>query len=111
MTVQYDEGKPSLDELAHFGVKGMKWGTRRQKRLDRVSRVASGKGSFTDKVRVFSTETSPASFAYNGGLKGAAASRKRELAARKKRIQAGKASVADFLALHGGDKMFISGTH
>jgi len=30
MTLQYGEEKPSLEELAHYGVKGMKWGKRKK---------------------------------------------------------------------------------
>ncbi len=30
MTLQYGEEKPSLEELAHHGVKGMKWGHRKK---------------------------------------------------------------------------------
>lgn len=103
--------KPSLEELAHVGVKGMKWGKRRQRRLDRVARVASGTGSVSDKVRVFGTEVSAASSSRNGGFKGAVASRQRELEGRKKRIEAGQGTVKDLLALHGGDKMWITGKH
>lgn len=29
MTFTYDDDKPSLEELSHFGVKGMRWGTRK----------------------------------------------------------------------------------
>lgn len=93
--------------LAHFGVKGMKWGVRRQQRLDRLNRVAEGKGSFRDKAKVLLTETSQASLARNHGLKGAARARAQGLDARKKRIEAGQAKVSDLLALHGGDKIFI----
>jgi hypothetical protein len=102
--------KPSLDELAHVGVKGMKWGKHRQRRLDRVTRVASGKGSVIDKARVFGTEVSAASAKRNKGFQGAVASRQRELEGRKKRIESGQATVKDFLALHGGDK-WITGKH
>lgn len=29
MTIQFDEGKPSPEEVAHSGVKGMRWGVRK----------------------------------------------------------------------------------
>lgn len=29
MTIQFDEGKPSPEEVVHFGVKGMRWGVRK----------------------------------------------------------------------------------
>jgi len=29
MTIQYNEGRPSLEEISHSGVKGMKWGRRK----------------------------------------------------------------------------------
>lgn len=30
MTIQYDEDKPSPEDILHFGVKGMKWGQRKK---------------------------------------------------------------------------------
>ncbi len=37
--------------LTHFGVKGMKWGVRKQRQLDTANRVATGKASTFEKVR------------------------------------------------------------
>lgn len=37
--------------LAHYGVKGMKWGVHRQARLDRLQRVSSGTASTGDKLK------------------------------------------------------------
>lgn len=47
----YTEEKPSLEELMHYGKKGMKWGVRKQRRLDRLERVASGTGSAKDNFK------------------------------------------------------------
>lgn len=96
------------DFLEHVGVKGMKWGVRRQKRLDRLNRVAKGKSTRGERARVLLTETSNLSLGRHGGLQGAAANRAKQLAARKKRIQKGQATVKDLLALHGADRLVIA---
>lgn len=95
------------DFLAHYGVKGMKWGVRSQKRLDRLNRVASGTASRREKTQVMLTETSEVSRIRNKGLEGAAKTRADQLKARKERIQKGEGTVRDLLALHGGDRIFI----
>lgn len=101
--------KPDLEELAHYGVKGMKWGVRRENRLNRARRVASGTASRREKFAFSLTDTSKSSVKRNKDLKGAAASRVRELEARKARIQKGEARVKDLIALYGGDRLWISG--
>lgn len=95
--------------LEHYGKKGMKWGTRNQKRLDRANRVASGTASRGEKTAFALTDTSKHSIKKNKGLKGAAASRARELQGRKDRIEKGEATVKDMLALLGGDRLRITG--
>ncbi len=97
------------DFLKHYGVKGMKWGTRRQKRLSRAQRVGSGKGSFGDKAKFALLDSSTVSLARRGGLQGAAKARASELKGRKARIQKGKGNVRDFIALNGMDRMVITG--
>ncbi|MBA2727660.1 MAG: hypothetical protein H0U49_05755 [Parachlamydiaceae bacterium] len=101
--------KPNPEDLTHFGTKGMKWGVRRENRLNRAKRVASGKATVGEKARFTLTETSAVSVARNKGLTGAAKSRVRELEVRKARIKTGKATARDLIALHGGDKLFITG--
>lgn len=97
------------DFLEHFGVKGMKWGKRNQKRLARANRVGKGTASKADKAIFGLTDTSAVSIAKNKGLQGAGKMRAKELGRRKARINAGKAGVRDYIALKGGDKMYITG--
>lgn len=98
----------TLDEaLVHFGVKGMRWGVRKNNQLDRritrAKKVASGKANFREKATFVTTDTSQAALAKNRGVKGAARSRAAQLEARKARIDSGKNSVLDVLKDFGND--------
>lgn len=88
----------------HAGVKGMKWGVRRQRRLASTDRVAAGRGSALDNARQLAKTV-----AYNplgvpilvkNGLSVKKVSQKRSarLHARKERMEAGKATTFDVLA-------------
>lgn len=86
--------------LAHYGVKGMKWGVRRQRRVERARRVANRQGSLRDK----------ASTAYNVRTTDLLARRSFSGAAdryatreenREARFQAGEATARDILARFG----------
>lgn len=104
--------------LEHQGVKGMKWGVRRaekraakgpdrfgnrnndvvQRRLDRVSRVASGTASGGDKVRALLFNIPPGLVLFEGGsVKGAAANMLERGAKTQRKINAGKRNVTDTL--------------
>ncbi len=97
------------DALIHYGKKGMKWGVRNEKRLQRAVRVGSGTATRKERVAFSQVDTSSLSVIRNKSLEGAAQSRARELQGRKDRIQKGEATVKDFLALHGGDRLLITG--
>lgn len=82
------------DNLKHHGVKGMKWGVRKQKELDSFERVASGKAKTLERLRVAGS-FSAVELAAAGGLRGAAASRAAGLRAQRERIESGKSTVLD----------------
>lgn len=116
-----------LDEfLSHYGVKGMKWGARRaaavsratersknpdrvgnrnkaeaQERTDRYRRVASGKGSVSDKISVgvsTAAKYSALGFALQGGsLKNVARSQLLRDQKLQKKITQGKSRINDKL--------------
>lgn len=111
--VQHFYGEGLDRALSHYGVKGMKWGVSRSrsKREGRLERVASGKGSKMDKLRVAATEVSSMSVAKNGGLKGAAANKVANMKAVDARLaERGQASVGDILKRFGGDRLVDLGT-
>jgi hypothetical protein len=98
-----------IDEyLEHFGVKGMRWGVRRQRRLERLQRVGAGRGSGRDNAIVGLTEVSAVSLGRGGGLRGAARNRAAELQSRRDRIETGQATARDLLMLRGGDRLWVT---
>lgn len=98
------------DFLAHYGVKGMKWGQRRRDaRINTIERVASGHGSKGDKVKVALAEVSPSSVGKNGGLQGAAKVKAANMREVDRKLANGEASVKDVLNRIGGDRLRDSG--
>lgn len=86
--------------LEHHGIKGQKWGIRNQRNLDRVSRVARGTASRSDKLHVLNKQ-SALSLVRGHGLTGAAKRDMQRLTAQKKLIQSGEATTRDLLSVHG----------
>lgn len=50
MTLLYGEEKPSLEELAHYGVKGMKWGQRKKYSTDQIKDARARQGSRVARI-------------------------------------------------------------
>lgn len=103
--------------LAHFGVKGMRWGVRndskpgrvgtrqayvnkQRQRLEPFKRVAEGKGSTLDKVAVSQQLTLP-ELVRGKGAQGGAQLRVQGQEAFLKRLESGEARTSDILAMYG----------
>lgn len=96
----------SDDELAHYGVKGMKWGARKARtgdlhvRASRNERVASGKGSLLDKA-VTLGGSNTVRLVTSRGFKNEAARRGENKRAQIERLATGKATVLDVMKAYG----------
>ncbi len=100
-----------IDFLTHAGVKGMKWGVRRQRRANTHVNVGKGKGTKSERLRSAAT-VSPLDLARGKGFKGAARIRGKRQTERNARVAAGEASVKDKIAFYGGSRyqdMFPTG--
>lgn len=93
-----DEDKPSLDSLAHHGVKGMKWGLSKQRELDYHNKIASGQGSRLQNAHYRANiATLPELMKHKGDITKIAAERASALQAQKDRIESGNATKRDKL--------------
>lgn len=100
---------PPLEDLAHYGVKGMHWGVRKGRTGDiaiatkALDRVAKGKGTALDKVAaVGHTPTlRTGNLLRKGGLANEAARKSKDLKAQSRRLATGKAKVSDVLKAYG----------
>jgi hypothetical protein len=100
------EDKPSLEELAHYGVPGMRWGVKKARTGDlvkpiaRLDRVANGTASLHSKAVVLASST-PYHLIKSGGLKKEAARQSRSLKAHSERLATGHATARDLIVAYG----------
>lgn len=92
-----------IEFLEHFGVKGMQWGVRRDRRAASLVKVGYGQGTTSQKVRALANYT-PLDAIKLRGLKKASRIRGERQLARNERIHAGESSVKDKLMFFGGTK-------
>lgn len=97
------------DFLAHHGVKGMKWGVRRENRIQSLERVGSGTATKRETLRYGATEATGLGVRRNGGLAGSAANKAANMRAVDARRARGEGSIGDFLKAHGGDRVIDTG--
>lgn len=105
------------NELTHYGVKGMKWGVRKQRtgrlnvRASRLERVASGKGSVRDKATTIAGTTVYGAVKSRGSLKKDAARRAENLRGQERRLATGKTKTTDLLKAYGSTTIVGLGTY
>lgn len=93
------------DYVEHYGTKGMRWGVRRQRRLDRITRVAKGKGSFNDKVSAVGQLSVSEILRDKGSLKAASLRKANQQEATKSRILSGEAKTRDLMNHLGSQRL------
>ena len=92
-----------IEFLEHFGVKGMQWGVRRDRRAAALVKVGQGKGTKEQKVRALARYT-PLDALKLRGLKKASLARGQRQLSRNARVRNGESSTFDKLAFFGGTK-------
>lgn len=106
--------KPSLEELAHYGIRGMKWGVRRGGLGDRFKGALADRNQQTTAILTRAREKRGASVGerigrgIGVGLHGGTERYNRQvdkglgaLKDQKKRLESGKLKVGDYLELIG----------
>ena len=88
--------------LAHAGVKGMKWGVRRDRRVQRLANAGIEGSSKASRARA-SSELSVLDL--KKGVEGGARERAIRQKDRNERVRTGKGSTKDLLAYYGGTKL------
>lgn len=82
--------------IEHFGTKGMKWGVRRDRRVNNYRLVSKGGGNVGNKVRAYG-DLGPIDLVKGRGFRGGSARKAERIANSTKNIRAGKAGARDIL--------------
>jgi len=112
------------NELAHFGKKGMKWGVRNEKRLEKARAIGYGSPTHRETMKWGVRNTSAGTRHTHGqatfgmgltakdrartdrAIQSAARAQAKRLDIAKKRIARGEATAGDILIKHGMDRPF-----
>lgn len=89
--------------LEHYGVKGMKWGVRRERRASTFNRARQKDGPRVSKVKAGLT-TGPIDLVKGRGFRGGAERKYQRLTSRNARVQSGKSSAMDKLKYYGSQQ-------
>lgn len=82
--------------IEHFGVLGMHWGSRRERRIQAIRRAGKKGGPVVSKIRSAS-HLGPIDFIRGRGITGGSRRKAERLAARATRIRKGKETTLDHL--------------
>ena len=107
-----ESNKEVYDFLEHYGVRGMQWGVRRNRRTSRLSTAAKSNSSVASRVRALGLgltgvrgRVGPVDLIKGGGIRGGAKRKVARERAREKRRVAGQASVKDTLIRVGSTRV------
>lgn len=90
--------------LEHFGIRGMKWGVRRQRRNQALARASRPGAGIATKLRALHEENI-IDLVKGRGIRGGARIRRARLSGRIDRIKAGKGSARDIIVHFGSTRM------
>lgn len=93
------------DFLAHYGVKGMKWGKRKQAALESNTRLAKGEGTKKDKLKLGLTVSGLELLKARGSGARIAQMRMNKLVNQKSRMESGQATLRDKLETIGSKSL------
>jgi hypothetical protein len=94
--------------LEHFGTKGMKWGVRRERRLQALQRAGTKGGPLASKVRVITPRfgnLGPIDFLRGRGITGGSARKAKRLSGQLTRFKTGHATVPDLVKRYSSTRV------
>jgi hypothetical protein len=89
-----------LDQIEHAGIKGMKWGVRRERRIERLARGGVKGGSAISRVRA-AGRIGPVDFVRGRGVRGGSARKAVRVQGQLDRFKRGEASAVDIIKRYG----------
>lgn len=90
--------------LAHYGIPGMKWGVRRERRIQSLDRAIRGEGGVATKARALSKLT-PVDLVKGRGIRGGSQRKAARNRARNARVQAGQGRLRDNAVYYGSTRV------
>ena len=91
-------------DVLHSGIRGMKWGVRRQRRVQALTRGGTKGGPIVSRVRA-AGNIGPVDFVRGRGIRGGAARKAVRVGAQLKRFDKGQATAVDIVKRFGSTRV------